>query len=153
MQEKDKLFKTMNGAELDKFSRSCDLVCFSFVKGNETINIHCQCFLRAVCKGKIVTTTNEMYFPSENLNEEKTGDFEWDNFGSTKFDVKFNEFVKSMSGEKVVSFEQSGFDFKIKFENDCDIDIISIYSGERENWRIFKKGNNHCVFYNDFKIE
>ncbi|MBO4354045.1 MAG: hypothetical protein J5860_03785, partial [Clostridia bacterium] len=106
-----------------------------------------------VYKNEIVTTTNEMYFPSKNLSEEETDNFEWDNFGTTEFDVNFKNFMYSVSGQKVVSFEQSGLDFKINFGDEGRIDIISIYSGERENWRIFKREHKHCVFYNDFVIE
>ncbi len=140
------------------FGRSCNLIWFCLKKGDQEVCIHCQCFVRVSFNEKIITTSEEIYRPHDSLSDEEKDIFEWDMFGKSAFDVKMKELINASRPERVVSFEQSGHDFRIIFNNGMLVEILEIRSDDYENWRMFVKyGKNkvskHHFFYDNFEIE
>jgi hypothetical protein len=145
----EKINKLLQQTKLIECGRACDLLWFSFLKGNKGVQLHSQCFARIVFNGEIITTSSEIYHA---YNEEEDDDnFEWDRPGKSIYDVKLKNFLQSNLSFNFDRFESKGLgDYTVYFDNGLEIQLFVNNSVDYESWRVFilKGKSKHFVSRN-----
>lgn len=116
-----------------QLGRSCNLIWFSFKKNHIEYVIHFQCFLRLLSDDKVITTSDEIYTPYNDTEQ----DFNWEKFGTSLYDHLVAERLNG--GMKINDVKVGEFgDLNLQFSDGMILQALNNSSQMQEIWRIIK---------------
>ena len=137
------VLKELIGAKFTETNRICDLIGLTFeTKEGKKIIFHVQCLIRILKEGKVLVSSEEMYFSAE---KEKNSVFDWTKDFSI-YDACMKKERERLTKLKIVKIENmKQGDIFFYFEKGYCLQIIVNRTHNEEKYRVMKD-NEHYVF-------
>lgn len=134
--------KLLVGAKINWIKRTCDLIMFDFIKMNNSVALHSECFVRISQKDTTLLSSNDIYVCGRNTKKRK---YRWDKPGASLFDESLIDCKELVYDKEIVDVLIENAGLKIVLNDDILIEIIPNSVQDVEHYRIFTKDEVICT--------